>query len=417
MKFKNNKQKILNKFVGRRTRAAAAKSAIMTLEIASDSIKTEAVDQQFASPKRKDCKLDTDLMPSAATNERPTKSSPIHTATITNGKRNNKSAGGSKTKKAPHAITKYFHANGHNESNGSLNGSISEIKIEIDSSVKNDETATLPNGDIDESRNGGVDEEKIATVPLPNGNVLMSPEAKAIQNGVKQTTPHRIVIRSSPTKKQRLYVKDPVEVFSHLNIRDGASKAGRKGQQKTRRKLNVTETELKNGTSLVTKALEDDVQKVSNGIESTATNAVGNKTGSKPSITARENTSNIIKEESFLVPNNTAPRRVHSTQLTDFFPIRRSGRKTKKAVEQEISRHIEMAIEKQLEDGLIVKMFPEKGRGIVAARSFQRGEFVVEYIGELIDQTEADCREEDYSQKADFGCYMYYFKHKEQQWW
>lgn len=388
----------------------------MTLAVPSDSTKSEAIDQNFASPKRKDCKLDTDLVPSAATNGRATKSSPIHTATIANGKRNHKNAGGSKTKKAPQAITKYFHANGHNESNGSLNSSISEI--EIDSNVKNGETAALSNGIVDETKNGvATIEEKIATVPLPNGNVLMSPEAKAIQNGVKQTTPHRIVIRSSPTKKQRLYVKDPAEVFSHLNIRDGASKAGRKGQQKTRRKLNVTEPELKNGTNVVTKALKDDVQTVSNGIESAATNAVDTKPASKPSIAASENTSNSNKEESFPVPNNTAPRRVHSTQLTDFFPIRRSGRKTKKVVEQEISRNIEMAIEKQLEDGLIVKMFPEKGRGIVAGRPFQRGEFVVEYIGELIDQTEADCREEEYSQKADFGCYMYYFKHKEQQWW
>lgn len=108
---------------------------------------------------------------------------------------------------------------------------------------------------------------------------------------------------------------------------------------------------------------------------------------------------------------------IQSKQMTDFFPVRRSIRKTKKVVELEYLRHIEMAIEKQLEDGLIVKMFPEKGRGIVAGRDFQRSEFVVEYIGELIDQTEADRREEEYSQKSDFGCYMYYFKHKEIQWW
>lgn len=106
-----------------------------------------------------------------------------------------------------------------------------------------------------------------------------------------------------------------------------------------------------------------------------------------------------------------------STQMTDFFPIRRSVRKTKRAVEQETRRQIELALEKQYEDGLVVKVFKDKGRGICANRPFRRGEFVVEYIGELIEQNEADRREEIYAKDSKLGCYMYYFKHKEQQWW
>lgn len=97
--------------------------------------------------------------------------------------------------------------------------------------------------------------------------------------------------------------------------------------------------------------------------------------------------------------------------------MRRSIRKTKKAVEQEYLRHIEIAIEKQSEDGLVVKVFKDKGRGICAGRPFARGEFVVEYIGDLIEQCEADRREEIYAKNTAVGCYMYYFKHKEQQWW
>lgn len=112
-----------------------------------------------------------------------------------------------------------------------------------------------------------------------------------------------------------------------------------------------------------------------------------------------------------------AQRPLQSKQMTDFFPVRRSIRKTKKAVELEYLRHIEKAIEQQCEDGLIVKFFKEKGRGICAGRPFARGEFVVEYIGDLIEQSEADRREEIYAKDTAFGCYMYYFKHKEQQWW
>lgn len=103
--------------------------------------------------------------------------------------------------------------------------------------------------------------------------------------------------------------------------------------------------------------------------------------------------------------------------ITNFFPVRRSIRKTKKVVELEHLRYIEKAIEQQCEDGLVVKYFKEKGRGICAGRPFARGEFVVEYIGDLIDQIEADRREEIYAKDVAFGCYMYYFKHKEQQWW
>lgn len=106
-----------------------------------------------------------------------------------------------------------------------------------------------------------------------------------------------------------------------------------------------------------------------------------------------------------------------SKQMTDYFPIRRSIRKTKRTVEQENLRYLEKMIEKKSQDGLVVKIFKEKGRGVVADRPFARGEFVIEYVGDLIDQEEAEQREALYSHDVKFGCYMYYFKHKEQQWW
>lgn len=123
-----------------------------------------------------------------------------------------------------------------------------------------------------------------------------------------------------------------------------------------------------------------------------------------------------------LSPNsNSTNRRITSSpvpkQITDFFPVRRSVRKTKRAVDLENLRQIERAIERKSEEDLVVKLFKDKGRGIIAGRPFKRGEFVVEYIGELIDQAEADRRERIYGKDARFGCYMYYFKHKEQQWW
>jgi histone-lysine N-methyltransferase SETD8 len=62
-------------------------------------------------------------------------------------------------------------------------------------------------------------------------------------------------------------------------------------------------------------------------------------------------------------------------------------------------------------------MFEGKGRGVVAVRPFYKGQFVVEYVGELITSEEARIREQIYSQEQNTGCYMYYFKHHNVQYW
>lgn len=66
---------------------------------------------------------------------------------------------------------------------------------------------------------------------------------------------------------------------------------------------------------------------------------------------------------------------------------------------------------------LQVRCFPGKGRGVITTREFAKGEYVVEYIGELISQAEAKIREEEYAQDQNTGCYMYYFQHRNQQYW
>lgn len=62
--------------------------------------------------------------------------------------------------------------------------------------------------------------------------------------------------------------------------------------------------------------------------------------------------------------------------------------------------------------------FEGKGRGVIATQGFRRGGFVVEYAGDLIDLSTAKRREEEYAQRPDeFGCYMYYFTHKNKNYW
>ncbi|XP_076644253.1 SET domain containing 8 isoform X2 [Halictus rubicundus] len=114
-------------------------------------------------------------------------------------------------------------------------------------------------------------------------------------------------------------------------------------------------------------------------------------------------------------PNESSDAKSINHKLTDYFPVRRSVRKSKKAVLEEKQRDMENKVLCQVEEGLEVRHFAGKGRGVVTTREFTKGEFVVEYIGELIDQVTAKKREKIYAQDQTTGCYMYYFQHRNHQ--
>lgn len=97
--------------------------------------------------------------------------------------------------------------------------------------------------------------------------------------------------------------------------------------------------------------------------------------------------------------------------------MRRSVRKTKRTVLEEKQKTLEDCVRNKIEEGLEVQSFLGKGRGVIAVQSFSKGDFVVEYYGELIEIAEAKQREIKYAQDQNTGCYMYYFKHKSQQYW
>ena len=67
--------------------------------------------------------------------------------------------------------------------------------------------------------------------------------------------------------------------------------------------------------------------------------------------------------------------------------------------------------------GLEVATFINKGRGLKAVRDFKKGEFIVEYAGDLIDGGTAVEREANYAMDISKGSYMYFFKHKEKKYW
>ncbi|XP_047660570.1 N-lysine methyltransferase KMT5A-A isoform X1 [Tachysurus fulvidraco] len=101
----------------------------------------------------------------------------------------------------------------------------------------------------------------------------------------------------------------------------------------------------------------------------------------------------------------------NNRKVTDYYPIRRSSRKSKTELKCEQKKHLDELITNGIEDGMIVKYIEGKGRGVFATQSFQKGQYVVEYHGDLLLQTDAKKREAVYAQDPATGCYMYYFQH------
>ncbi|CAM4534199.1 unnamed protein product [Leuciscus chuanchicus] len=98
-------------------------------------------------------------------------------------------------------------------------------------------------------------------------------------------------------------------------------------------------------------------------------------------------------------------------KVTDYYPIRRSCRKSKAELKCEKQQHIDDLIRNDVEEGLKVKCIEGKGRGIFTDRVFKKDQFVVEYHGDLLEIADAKARESQYAQDPSTGCYMYYFRY------
>ncbi|KAK0418275.1 hypothetical protein QR680_013471 [Steinernema hermaphroditum] len=103
-------------------------------------------------------------------------------------------------------------------------------------------------------------------------------------------------------------------------------------------------------------------------------------------------------------------------KITEYFAVRRSGRKTSKQIENERNKEVEEAVTSgSNEEFLQVYTCDVKGRGIRSLKTFKRNDFVVEYKGEQVSIYTARRREKQYAQDSSIGSYMYFFKHKDVQ--
>uniref|UniRef100_A0A5K4EEB8 [histone H4]-lysine(20) N-methyltransferase n=1 Tax=Schistosoma mansoni TaxID=6183 RepID=A0A5K4EEB8_SCHMA len=105
------------------------------------------------------------------------------------------------------------------------------------------------------------------------------------------------------------------------------------------------------------------------------------------------------------------------TQLTSY-GIRKTARQYAKEIEdlvqspkRERENNFLNALKNNIETGMKIIQTEEKGRGIIATRTFYEGEFVVEYAGDLISEKLAKQREAVYKQNPEIGSYMFFFVH------
>lgn len=99
--------------------------------------------------------------------------------------------------------------------------------------------------------------------------------------------------------------------------------------------------------------------------------------------------------------------------ITAFF--RRSRRVPadlkRKQEDDQIKMYLAKAKDECLEH-IVMKNTDLKGRGIFAATKLQKGDFVVEYAGDLMSMEDGKVREADYQKDPSIGSYIYFFSFK-----
>ncbi|XP_058128598.1 histone-lysine N-methyltransferase PR-Set7 [Anopheles ziemanni] len=219
----------------------------------------------------------------------------------------------------------------------------------------------------------------------------------------KPATPHRILC---PSPVKHAVVCSATFAIGTKSMGPGGNKKLVAASNKTRKRLNVDDAE----NSLecqVTGPLNDSNQHpVAQGTSEM------HHAHNDLDVKNRGNKFTVKQRDLTVEPLNGKVNSVGNKKITEFYPVRRSVRKTKKEVQVERDRDIEHAIQEEREEGLKIQHFEGKGRGVVTTRPFCKGEFVVEYIGDLISVSEAKQREQIYAEDDNTGCYMYYFKHK-----
>ncbi|XP_014235602.1 N-lysine methyltransferase KMT5A-like [Trichogramma pretiosum] len=262
-----------------------------------------------------------------------------------------------------------------------------------------------------------------------NGNGLLpTPKSESVKGKSKRTTPYNNVARNTRSSKKLTASANE----NHLNnISSPIEK-------------NILTTD-KNSTDLEPKIIpktQSPIDKVSVKKEKIDEKELGKEKIDEKEL-GKENIKNKRKEEAFFSTPTIPKKEINSSdaqliidmqklhvkddqdnkrrrlshcivineEVTEEAPLRRSARNNRPSPE-EIMNEIRRKVTENIEEGLEVAEFGVKGKGVVTTKDFSKGEFVVEYHGELIDNNEAKKREKKYSKNKRIGCYMFYFQYK-----
>ena len=65
--------------------------------------------------------------------------------------------------------------------------------------------------------------------------------------------------------------------------------------------------------------------------------------------------------------------------------------------------------------GLEVITTATKGRGVITTIQRKKGDYLCNYVGELLTASEGKKKEKEYDENT--GCFMYFFKYNDQSYW
>lgn len=223
---------------------------------------------------------------------------------------------------------------------------------------------------------------------LANGTKENKPDSNESKVRLGQTTMHGFL---SPSKARSPHSHSPLSLLHEENSSQASNVPNGNLKQEE-----VKQTENTSSTT-------PDPQEAIKGSSSTGEG----KPLEKPPKSSSQN-KNPATKTSMKKPEKSDSQ--GNRKVTDYYPIRRSSRKSKAELKNEQQQHIEELIKNNVEDGLEVRHLEGKGRGVFAGKPFRKGQFVVEYHGDLVEMAEAKKREGMYAQDPSTGCYMYYFQ-------
>lgn len=244
------------------------------------------------------------------------------------------------------------------------------------------------------SQTAAVKSDNCAATPKPSPTML-----HLTQNRLSHYSPTSNSTRTPPGSPLKAVSQAPTPPVSTAAIPAPVRRSARQMS----RKNNVKENNVSNTQQFTVEEFDDDDSDEKPDLEDEKAAPVKEELKVVPKVTKIDSG----KKETESKPVNGIRK---DAAITEFFPAaRRAVRKSAKEIKREEELQLQLKIKEKCEEGLEVVEFPLKGRGVVTTQEFRKGEFVVEYVGDLLNGKEAREREEVYAQDPSKGCYMYYF--------